>query len=100
VPRRAVDVLGVHAGTHRSGRRGTRRYATSTADFSSERRAVLVDVLRDAVEAGDLPPDTDPEILADALVGPILLRRLMLAERVEAGIAPKIVGQLLPPSVD
>jgi TetR/AcrR family transcriptional regulator, regulator of autoinduction and epiphytic fitness len=68
--------------------------------FSSERRAVLVDVLRDAVEAGELPSDTDPEILADALVGPILLRRLMLAEPVEAGIAPKIVDQLLPPTVD
>jgi AcrR family transcriptional regulator len=65
--------------------------------FSAERRAVLVGLLRDAVTAGELPPSTDPELLADALVGPILLRRLMLAEPVEPGIAAELVDQLLPP---
>src|SRR5258705_13575607 len=40
-------------------------------NFSAERRAVLVDVLRDAVATGELGRDTDPELLADALVGPI-----------------------------
>jgi AcrR family transcriptional regulator len=64
--------------------------------FSAERRAVLVGLLRDAVTAGELPPSTDPELLADALVGPILLRRLMLAEPVEPGIAAELVDQLLP----
>jgi TetR/AcrR family transcriptional regulator of autoinduction and epiphytic fitness len=68
--------------------------------FSSERRAGLVGLLRDAVESGELPPETDPEVLADALVGPILLRRLMLAEAVDPGIAPKIVDQVLPPTAD
>jgi AcrR family transcriptional regulator len=64
--------------------------------FSAERRAVLVGVLRDAVEAGELPPTTDPELLADALVGPILLRRLMLAQPVGPEIAAALVDQLLP----
>jgi AcrR family transcriptional regulator len=64
--------------------------------FSAERRAVLVGVLRDAVEAGELPPTTDPELLADALVGPILLRRLMLAQPVGPEIATALVDQLLP----
>jgi TetR/AcrR family transcriptional regulator, regulator of autoinduction and epiphytic fitness len=64
--------------------------------FSSERRAVLVGLLRDAVETGELPPTTDPDLLADALVGPILLRRLMLAQPVGPGIAPALVDQLLP----
>jgi TetR/AcrR family transcriptional regulator, regulator of autoinduction and epiphytic fitness len=66
--------------------------------FSAERRAVLVGMLRDAVKAGELPPATDPELLADALVGPILLRRLMLAQPVDRSIAPAIVDQLLPVS--
>ena len=66
--------------------------------FSTERRAVLVGMLRDAVETGELPPATDPELLADALVGPILLRRLMLALPVDRSIAPAIVDQLLPAS--
>jgi TetR/AcrR family transcriptional regulator of autoinduction and epiphytic fitness len=64
--------------------------------FSSERRAVLVGLLRDAVETGELPPNTDPEILADALVGPILLRRLMLDEPLDPRIVPQLVDQLLP----
>jgi TetR/AcrR family transcriptional regulator of autoinduction and epiphytic fitness len=64
--------------------------------FSAERRAALVSLLRDAVQAGELPATTDPELLADALVGPILLRRLMLAQPVGPEIAPALVDQLLP----
>jgi AcrR family transcriptional regulator len=64
--------------------------------FSRERRAVLVGLLSDAVEAGELPATADPELLADALVGPILLRRLLLNETVGPEVAPAIVDQLLP----
>jgi AcrR family transcriptional regulator len=64
--------------------------------FSAERRAGLVELLRDAVASGELPAATDPEILADALVGPIILRRLMLGQTVDPQIAPEIVDQLLP----
>lgn len=64
--------------------------------FSAERRAVVVDLLADAVENGELPPDTDPGLLGDALVGPILLRRLMLFEPLDPAIVPKLVDQLLP----
>jgi TetR/AcrR family transcriptional regulator of autoinduction and epiphytic fitness len=64
--------------------------------FSAERRAVLVELLRDAVEGGELPADTDPELLGDALVGPIVLRRLMLSEPLDPALVPKLVDQLLP----
>jgi TetR/AcrR family transcriptional regulator, regulator of autoinduction and epiphytic fitness len=64
--------------------------------FSAERRAALVGLLRDAVQTGELPATTDPELLADALVGPILLRRLMLAQPVGPEIAAALVDQLLP----
>lgn len=63
---------------------------------SAERRAVLVDLLRDAVKAGELPSDADPEILGDALVGPILVRRLMLYEPLNPAMVPKLVDQVLP----
>ena len=63
---------------------------------SAERRAILVDLLREGVENGELPSDTDPELLGDALVGPILLRRLMLYEPLDPAIVPKLVDQLLP----
>ncbi|MEP7054319.1 MAG: TetR/AcrR family transcriptional regulator [Actinomycetota bacterium] len=65
--------------------------------FSAERRNVIVNLLREGVEIGELQAGTDPEILADALVGPILLRRLMLYESFDPSMVPKLVDQLLPP---
>jgi AcrR family transcriptional regulator len=65
-------------------------------EFSAERRAVLVDVLRDAVTRGELPADTEPELLADALVGPIVLRRLMSYEPFDPKLVPALVDQVLP----
>lgn len=64
--------------------------------FSVERRAILIDLLRDGVENGELPSDTDPELLGDALVGPIVLRRLMLYEPLDPALVPRLVDQLLP----
>jgi AcrR family transcriptional regulator len=64
--------------------------------FSTERRAVLVDVLREAMATGELPASTDAELLADALVGPIVLRRLMLYEPFDPALVPDLVDQLLP----
>jgi AcrR family transcriptional regulator len=65
-------------------------------EFSAERRAVLVDVLRDAVTSGELPSDADPELLADALVGPIVMRRLMFFEPFDPKNVPALVAQILP----
>ncbi len=64
--------------------------------FSAERRAVLVDVLRDAVDTGELPSEADPELLADALVGPIVMRRLMFFEPFDPDMVPALVDQVLP----
>lgn len=68
--------------------------------FSSERRAVLVGLLQSAIENGELGPDTDPELLADALVGAILLRRLMLHQPLDPTVAPELVDQLLPETAE
>jgi AcrR family transcriptional regulator len=64
--------------------------------FSAERRAVLVDFLAEGVDAGELAASTDPELLADALMGPILMRRLMLHEPLDAKVVPDLVDQLAP----
>jgi AcrR family transcriptional regulator len=66
--------------------------------FSSERLAVLADVLREAIASGELPADADPELLADALVGPIVMRRLMFAEPFDPQQVPALVDQVLPHS--
>src|SRR5262249_14465370 len=64
--------------------------------FTNERLAVLVDVLRQAAADGELPADTDAEILADALVGPIVMRRLMFYETFDPKQVPALVEQVLP----
>jgi TetR/AcrR family transcriptional regulator, regulator of autoinduction and epiphytic fitness len=64
--------------------------------FSTERLAVLVDVLREGIVAGELPPGTDPELLADALIGPIVMRRLMFYEPFDPKLVPALVDQVLP----
>ena len=66
--------------------------------FTGERRAILIDVLRQAADDGELPADTDAEMLADALVGPIVMRRLMLYEPFDPKLVPALVAQVLPPS--
>jgi AcrR family transcriptional regulator len=68
--------------------------------FSAERRASLVGLLREGIEAGEIPATADPELLADALVGPILLRRLMLGQTVGPEVARELVDQLLPAARD
>jgi TetR/AcrR family transcriptional regulator, regulator of autoinduction and epiphytic fitness len=64
--------------------------------FTEERRVGFIRLLADAVEAGELEPGTDPALLADALVGPFLLRRLMLAEKIDDDLPARLVDQLLP----
>jgi AcrR family transcriptional regulator len=64
--------------------------------FTTERQAVLVDVLRQAAADGELPADTNVEILADALVGPIVMRRLMFGEPFDPEKVPALVAQVLP----
>jgi len=65
-------------------------------EFSAERISVLVKVLRDAVKSGELPKRADPELLADALLGPIVMRRLMFAKPLSPKQVAALVDQVLP----
>ena len=65
--------------------------------LARERRQLLVDLLAEGVQRGEIPPGTDLSILAECLVGPILVRRLLLHESFDAALVAKLVDQLLPP---
>ena len=65
--------------------------------LAMERRELLVGLLAEGVETGEVPSGIDLGILAECLVGPILVRRLMLHEPFDAALVPKLVDQLLPP---
>jgi TetR/AcrR family transcriptional regulator, regulator of autoinduction and epiphytic fitness len=65
--------------------------------ISTEGRRSLVDLLATGVERGELPPDLDPDLMAEALVGPILLRRLMSLPPFDPAQVRTLVDQLIPP---
>jgi len=64
--------------------------------FSAERLVGLVEVLRAGIADGELPAGTDPELIADALVGPIVMRRLMFSQPFDPELVPALVDQVLP----
>lgn len=63
--------------------------------LTAQRRQVLVDLLVEGVASGELAASTDCELLADALVGPILLPRLFSHRPLDPARVPRLVDQLL-----
>jgi TetR/AcrR family transcriptional regulator of autoinduction and epiphytic fitness len=59
-------------------------------------RQRLVDLLDGGRERGELPADLDVEVMADALAGPIFMRRLMGDEPFDPTAVRHLVEQLLP----
>jgi AcrR family transcriptional regulator len=64
--------------------------------FVAERRAVTIGVIRRAMDRGELPADTDPELLNDLLTGPILLRVFVTGQSVTPRYLEQLVDSLLP----
>jgi TetR/AcrR family transcriptional regulator, regulator of autoinduction and epiphytic fitness len=62
---------------------------------SENGRRILIEVLEDGVRAGELPKGTDTELAAEALAGPIILRRLMSLEPLESSRVRTLVEQVL-----
>jgi TetR/AcrR family transcriptional regulator, regulator of autoinduction and epiphytic fitness len=63
--------------------------------MSENGRRILIEVLEDGVRAGELPKGTDTELAAEALAGPIILRRLMSLEPLESSRVRTLVTQVL-----
>jgi AcrR family transcriptional regulator len=58
-------------------------------------RQALVDVLVDGQKRGELPVDMDPGLMAEALAGPIVIRRLFSDEPLAPGEVRHLVEQVL-----
>lgn len=70
--------------------------ATALRDrFIHPRRAGNREVIVRAIERGDLPADTDIELLIDILVAPISYRAIITGTPIPLDIATKIVDQIL-----
>ncbi len=63
--------------------------------ISYQRRQVLVDLLAEGVRRGELQPYADLSLLAESLIGPIVLHRLLLHDPLDPADVPAMVHQLL-----
>ena len=63
--------------------------------YSAERRQSLIDVIAEGIAAGDFASNLDPELVALALLGPIIYRRLMSGEPFNPERASDLVDTVL-----
>jgi TetR/AcrR family transcriptional regulator of autoinduction and epiphytic fitness len=63
--------------------------------YSAERRQSLIDVIAEGIAAGDFASNLDPELVALALLGPIIYRRLMSGEPFNPESASDLVDTVL-----
>jgi len=65
-------------------------------DYVQNRRVPVRQVLERAVGRGELPADTDIETLVDALLGPIIYRRLLSGGTLDADFLDRLIELVLP----
>ena len=66
------------------------------APVVKQRRQPLIDALRRAVQRGEIPPDTDLDLAADLIVGPITVRVFFTPGK----LSPRIVRPILDLALD
>ncbi len=60
-----------------------------------ERRQNLVNLLVEGVATGEISPAVDLVVLAECLIGPLIVRRLLLHEPFDPAAIPALVDQVL-----
>lgn len=63
--------------------------------FYLPRRAMNLDLVHQAISTGELPPDTDAELLIDALTGPLYFRRITGHAPLSEAVASKLASRVL-----
>ena len=66
--------------------------AAASHEFWTERLALDGLVVERAVARGELPPDTDPRTVIEAVLGPIYFRLLVLGEQPDPAFVERLVG--------
>lgn len=70
--------------------------ASASRRLAELRNAPIVMLIEEGITRGELPKDADAVMLCDALVGPILLRRLFNRDLFDPADVPALVDQVLP----
>jgi AcrR family transcriptional regulator len=69
---------------------------TSLDDWVQHRRAPLHAILQRGVARGELPADTDVDLLLDALIGPFVYRRLLTGGPIDDLVVERLLALVLP----
>lgn len=69
---------------------------TSLDDWVRHRRAPLLAILERGVARGELPADSDLELLLDALIGPFVYRRLLTGGAIDETVVERLLALVLP----
>ena len=69
--------------------------AAAAADYFVRRRAELRPVFERAVKRGELPPDSDADLLIDLLISPFYLRRLITHDPIDDAFVEAVVSSVL-----
>ncbi|HEY5786064.1 MAG TPA: TetR/AcrR family transcriptional regulator [Microlunatus sp.] len=63
--------------------------------FWSARLALDATIVERAIERGDVPPETDPRMVIESIIGPIHLRLLLTGEPVDQAFLDNVVDTVL-----
>ena len=63
--------------------------------FNLPRRAMNLDLVQQAIADGELPRDTDADLLIDALTGPLYFRRIIGHAPVSEAFASELASRVL-----
>lgn len=69
--------------------------ADTHAALTARQRTPLLNVIASAQARGEIRPDTDPELLADMIVGPLFYRRLVAHKELREDLAESLVTTVL-----
>jgi AcrR family transcriptional regulator len=64
--------------------------------YVKQRRQIQRGIIEDAIASGELKPTTDPELLIDALSGPLFFRWLQGHAPLDRGFAQSIFDKVIP----
>lgn len=62
----------------------------SMHSFWADRLALSVPIIERAIDRGDLPAGTDPNLIIETVIGPIWIRLLLTGEPIDAGLADRV----------
>ena len=61
----------------------------------NDRKAGLVALLAEGVQSGEISAETDLDLLAESLIGPLIVRRLLTHDPLDPADVPRLVDQVL-----